>query len=154
MLRCRISSLLFEALADPQESMFEHRKTNHPTIPMLQTWGNSANLSSLELLCPIAHCSFSLDLQGGNNFCLHTPLEYTFWILTSLELILLQSCICHCMSSSQMASCSILHLLGTVLCCSSCTSLPPQGLHTWSHQSSVFHLLRGLLRCTASYVQL
>ena len=145
MLCCRISSLLFEALADPQESMFGHRKTNHPTIPMLQTWGNWANLSSLELLCPIAPCSFSFDLQGGSNFCLHVILEYTPWFLTSLELILLSSYSCHYMSSILMTTCSIWHQLGTILCCSSCTSSPPQGLCTWSHQSSAFRQSRGLL---------
>ena len=111
LLPRRFSSFHFEALADPHDSMFEHRQTIAPRIPQLQAHDNWEAQSRPLLLCTRAAGSFWLGLQGQNSVCLQILLEYRFLTWTSADLVLLSSYSCHYMSSTEMANCSILHQL-------------------------------------------
>ena len=112
LLHCTTSVARLQAMADPETSMFEYRQTIPPTIPMLQASDNLEAQSRFVPPCTELDSLLWPVSQETSSSSLHKLLGYTFLTLTSLEPVFRASCICHCMSSNQMANCSILHLLG------------------------------------------
>lgn len=82
-----------------------------PRLLWLQALDNLEAQSRPAVHCTGARCSFWPGLQGRSNSSLQRLLEDTFLTSTYVELVLPSSYSCHCMSSSQMANCSIWHRL-------------------------------------------